>query len=138
MIQQQQQQHLILGRTKASKELLSQEYDFFGNNIVHDNINTTSVQQENCHNEPISTDTYKVRYDPRLREIARGLREGLPKEYSYEEATDIYKNRKHPPYNRDNKGNSNNNSNDVNTTETRTTMPALETDDDAWNRIYTL
>ena len=108
-----------LGRTKATTQLLLQEYDFYNsktlksNNIVH--------QDYRCDQEQPGTD--KIRYDNRLREIARGLRQGLPKEYTYEEATTIYNNRQHPLYS------------NTNTTE-KTSIPILETDDDGWNRIY--
>jgi broad specificity phosphatase PhoE len=113
-----------LGRTKATAQLLLQEYDVYANSIRN---KTTFLQQGYPHDQ-IQTDTYNIRYDNRLREIARGLRQGLPKEYTYEEASTIYKNGQHPLY-------SNNN---PNVTDTATAIPVLETEDDAWNRIYTL
>ena len=88
-----------LGRTKATTQLLLQEY----------------------HHHSSEASDADVRYDPRLREIARGLRQGLPKVHTYDEATAMYMSGQHPLYH-------------INAT---TTLPILETDDDGWNRMYT-
>ena len=113
-----------LGRTKATTQLLLQNYDVYSNQM---NENDTSLPQQ-YPDDPIHPDTYQVRYDHRLREIARGLRQGLPKEYTYEEATAVFNNGQHPLY-------SNNN---ANVTDATTNIPILETDDDAWHRIHAL
>ena len=116
-----------LGRTKATTQLLLQECDCYSN-ITSDNI--TSLQQQGDSHDKRQTDVNNIRYDHRLREIARGLRQGLPKEYTYEEATRVYNDGQHPLY-------SNNSPNGTDATTTAA-IPDLETEDDAWNRIYTL
>jgi broad specificity phosphatase PhoE len=65
-----------------------------------------------------------VRYDCRLREIARGIRQGLPKHYTHEQAMKTYHSGIHPLYNIDN--------------TMLQKQPLLESEDDGWNRMHTL
>lgn len=62
-----------------------------------------------------------VRYDSRLREIARGLNQGLPKHYTPEQAVEIYKSGNHPLYS---------------CHDTSLSLPVSESHDDAWDRVY--
>ena len=113
-----------LGRTSATTRLLLQEYDVITVGSDNPCVPPGPALEQN---QRTGRDNH-VRYDHRLREIARGLRQGLPKKYTYEEASTIFKNGQHPLYSHT----------AVDVTTSPTSLPVLETDDDGWNRIYTL
>jgi broad specificity phosphatase PhoE len=62
-----------------------------------------------------------VRYDIRLREIARGLNQGLPKHFTPEQAAEIFKSGNHPLYS---------------CHDTSVSWPVSESHDDVWRRVY--
>ena len=65
---------------------------------------------------------FGVRYDLRLREIARGLNQGLPKQFTDEQAMNIFKSGKHPLYS---------------CHDADVPLPISESSDEVWDRIYT-
>jgi broad specificity phosphatase PhoE len=64
---------------------------------------------------------FGVRYDSRLREIARGLNQGLPKHFTPEQAAEIFKSGKHPLYS---------------CHDTAVSWPVSESHDDVWDRVF--
>jgi broad specificity phosphatase PhoE len=132
-----------LGRTRYTTQLIVQQ--FYNLHQHHDDddildgdaqtqndaVAATVSQQEpqqilpndnNDHDDESYQPT--VRYDIRLREIARGFRQGLSKECTYENAILLCNSGKHPLYKNS-------------TTTATTTPPKLETDTDGWERVYT-
>jgi broad specificity phosphatase PhoE len=117
-----------LGRTKFTTQLLLQQYyTNIHSNHQYNTLPTTQITTDINEKDDILV-YQNVLYDPRLREIARGVRQGLSKQYTYEDAIKIYNDGLHLIYNNDNNS----------CTQQTTTLPLYESDDDGWDRLYTL
>jgi broad specificity phosphatase PhoE len=104
-----------LPRTRLTTKLLLQGNLPTSSSAANESLNENDDSTIYDSNDPVGAGS--VRFDPRLRELARGARQGLPKCFSYEEALDERQKRI--------------NAGEIVESEP---IPLLESEDDGWNR----